>query len=180
MYRAKAVSLCSRVRPSLVMLASFSKGPKHISKSWAGINKIRKLKYSRSAKRNIQELICWVTESHNPACYRYHLTTSLKISPRGWEIFLYNGHMSKRLSPEQWWYGLLTGENPALPVRHFRHFLKMLPTGPRCKFCNAPYHGIGAPIMRSMAATIARSSPVTKVQALPSRSDRPVRPSRCV
>jgi hypothetical protein len=40
--------------------------------------------------------------------------------------------------------------------------------------------GTGAPSIRSIAATIARSSPVTKVQALPSRSLRPVRPIRCV
>jgi adenylate cyclase len=67
--------------------------------------------------------------------------------------------MSKRLSSEQWWYSLLTGENPALPVRHFRHFLKMVPTGPRCKFCNAPYHGIGAPLMRMLGKGPSRLTP---------------------
>ena len=39
---------------------------------------------------------------------------------------------------------------------------------------------IGVPIMRSVARTQAASSPVTKVQALPSCSDRPVRPMRWV
>lgn len=67
--------------------------------------------------------------------------------------------MSKRLSPEQWWHGLLTGENPALPVRHFRHFLKLIPAGPRCKFCNAPYHGVGAPIMRALGKGPSRLTP---------------------
>ncbi|MGZ9165653.1 MAG: adenylate/guanylate cyclase domain-containing protein [Anaerolineales bacterium] len=64
-----------------------------------------------------------------------------------------------KLTPEQWWHGLLTGDNPALPVRHFRHFLKLLPTGPRCKFCNAPYHGIGAPIMRILGKGPSRLTP---------------------
>lgn len=67
--------------------------------------------------------------------------------------------MSKHLSPEQWWYGLLTGENPAFPLRHIRHFLRLIPTGPRCKFCNAPYHGIGAPIMRLLGQGPSRLSP---------------------
>jgi len=62
-------------------------------------------------------------------------------------------------TPEEWWRGLLTGVNPALPVRHFRHVLKLIPTGPRCKFCNAPYHGIGAPIMRILGKGPSRLTP---------------------
>ena len=72
--------------------------------------------------------------------------------------------MTKRLSPEQWWYSLLTGEDPALPVRRFRHFLKLIPTGPRCKFCNAPYHGVGAPLMRVLGKGPSRLSPQLCVQ----------------
>lgn len=72
--------------------------------------------------------------------------------------------MPKQLSPEQWWNSLLTGENPALPVRRFRHFLKLIPTGPRCKFCNAPYHGIGAPLMRILGKGPSRLSPQLCVQ----------------
>ena len=34
--------------------------------------------------------------------------------------------------------------------------------------------------MRSVARTQLQSSPVTKVQALPALSERPVRPMRCV
>jgi adenylate cyclase len=78
--------------------------------------------------------------------------------------FPYNGNMTKRLSSEQWWQSLLTGENPALPVRHFRHVLKLIPTGPRCKFCNAPYHGIGAPIMRVLGKGPSRLTPQLCVQ----------------
>lgn len=72
--------------------------------------------------------------------------------------------MSQRLSPEQWWYSLLTGDNPALPVRYFRHFLKLIPTGPRCKFCNAPYQGIGAPVMRILGKGPSRLTPQLCVQ----------------
>ena len=79
-------------------------------------------------------------------------------------IIPYNDSMSKHLSPEQWWYSLLTGDNPALPVRRFRHFLKLIPTGPRCKFCNAPYHGIGAPIMRILGKGPSRLTPQLCVQ----------------
>lgn len=71
--------------------------------------------------------------------------------------------MSK-LTPEEWWHGLLTGENPALPVRHFRHFLKLIPNGPRCKFCNAPQHGFGAPLMRILGKGPSRLSPQLCVQ----------------
>jgi adenylate cyclase len=69
-----------------------------------------------------------------------------------------------KLTPEEWWHGLLTGDNPALPVRGFRHVLKLIPTGPRCKFCNAPYHGIGAPLMRILGKGPSRLSPELCVQ----------------
>ncbi len=70
----------------------------------------------------------------------------------------------RRLTPEEWWRGLLTGDDPALPVRYFRHFLKLLPDGPRCKFCNAPYHGIGAPIMRMLGKGPSRLTPQLCIQ----------------
>jgi adenylate cyclase len=54
--------------------------------------------------------------------------------------------MPKNLTPEEWWHGLLTGIEPALPARQLRHLFGLIPNGPRCKFCNAPYHGIGGAI----------------------------------
>lgn len=72
--------------------------------------------------------------------------------------------MAKHLSPEEWWHGLLTGENPDFPARAFRNFLKLIPTGPRCKFCNAPYHGVGAALMRIMGKGPSRLSPQLCVQ----------------
>ena len=63
------------------------------------------------------------------------------------------------LTPEQWWHGLLTGENPAFPLRRIRSLLKLLPNGPRCKFCNAPFHGWGAPIMHLTGQYPSRLTP---------------------
>ena len=56
--------------------------------------------------------------------------------------------MAKNLTPEEWWRGLLTGVNPALPARALRTIFRLIPKGPRCKFCNGPYHGIGGAIFR--------------------------------
>ncbi len=67
--------------------------------------------------------------------------------------------MPKSQSPEEWWQRVLTGNNPDLPLRHFRNFFRRLPTGPRCQFCNAPYHGFGAPLMRIMGKSPSRLSP---------------------
>jgi adenylate cyclase len=66
--------------------------------------------------------------------------------------------MSK-LTPEEWWHGMLTGENPEFPLRRIRSLLKLLPEGPRCKFCNAPFHGFGAPLMRMMGQYPSRLTP---------------------
>jgi adenylate cyclase len=56
--------------------------------------------------------------------------------------------MAKNPTPEEWWRGLLTGVDPALPARSLRNFFRLIPNGPRCKFCNAPYHGIGGMLFR--------------------------------
>lgn len=56
--------------------------------------------------------------------------------------------MSKNLTPEEWWRGVLTGVDPALPARSLRNIFRLIPNGPRCKFCNGPYHGIGGAIFR--------------------------------
>src|SRR5258706_6999892 len=56
--------------------------------------------------------------------------------------------MTLNPSPEEFWRSLLTGDNPPLPLREIRHVLALLPSSPRCTFCNAPFSGIGAPFMR--------------------------------
>jgi len=64
-----------------------------------------------------------------------------------------------QLTPEQWWHALLTGENPTFPFRRVRNLLKLIPEGPRCKFCNAPFHGFGAPLMRLIGQYPSRLTP---------------------
>jgi len=56
----------------------------------------------------------------------------------------------KNRTPEEWWHGLLTGENRDLPLRESRHVFAILPGHARCKFCNAPFDGAWAPILRLM------------------------------
>jgi adenylate cyclase len=67
--------------------------------------------------------------------------------------------MPKSRTPEEWWRRLLTGDDPDLPIRHFRHFLKFIPASPRCQFCNAPYHGPGAALMRLLGKGPSRLTP---------------------
>jgi adenylate cyclase len=56
----------------------------------------------------------------------------------------------KAQTPEEWWHGLLTGENREMPLRESRYVFSMLPGHARCKFCNAPFDGPFAPVMRLM------------------------------
>lgn len=56
--------------------------------------------------------------------------------------------MALKRSPEEFWRSILTGKDPALPLREMRFILALLPANPRCTFCNAPFSGIGAPLMR--------------------------------
>lgn len=56
--------------------------------------------------------------------------------------------MASPKDANEWWHSVLTGNNPALPLRQFRHVWGLMPSGIRCKFCNAPYEGPFAPIMR--------------------------------
>jgi adenylate cyclase len=48
-------------------------------------------------------------------------------------------------SKEQW-RAILLGDHPTM--RRGRRLFGMLPTGPRCKICNAPFHGLGGVFMR--------------------------------
>jgi adenylate cyclase len=49
-------------------------------------------------------------------------------------------------SREAIWLTLLEGRDPRL--RRFRRFYKLLPSPPRCKFCNAPFRGPAARLLR--------------------------------
>lgn len=48
-------------------------------------------------------------------------------------------------SPDELWKLILTGEAPIL--RRGRKVFGHIPSNPRCKMCNAPFAGIGAPLM---------------------------------
>lgn len=68
--------------------------------------------------------------------------------------------MAKRVwTPEDWWYSLLTDNNPPLPGRQLRYLLRLLPGAPRCKFCNAPQHGAFGSVMRVMGKGPSRLTP---------------------
>lgn len=67
--------------------------------------------------------------------------------------------MPKYATTEEWWRSLLTGNDPALPLRQFRYLWSLLPSNPRCTFCNAPYHGVGAPLMRLMGKAPSKLTP---------------------
>ena len=43
---------------------------------------------------------------------------------------------------------MLTGDGLNMPLRQMRHVLRLLPSHARCKFCNSPFDGFGAPPMR--------------------------------
>jgi adenylate cyclase len=53
--------------------------------------------------------------------------------------------MLKRTA-DQIWRSWLTGKHPILGKYH--HLLGLVPGNTRCKFCNAPFRGPGAPFMR--------------------------------
>jgi adenylate cyclase len=56
------------------------------------------------------------------------------------------GHWRACTSPADYWRAVLTGVHPGL--RQGRHLFRMLPAEPRCRLCNAPFSGPGAPLMR--------------------------------
>ena len=49
--------------------------------------------------------------------------------------------MPKFETEEEFWRGVLTGENPAVPMRHARRFFGWFSAHTRCKACNIPFDG---------------------------------------
>lgn len=60
-------------------------------------------------------------------------------------------------TPEEQWRLFLSGEDPVL--RRYRRLLKYVPGDLRCKFCNAPLHGTGAPLMRWIGRGPSKMNP---------------------
>ena len=65
--------------------------------------------------------------------------------------------MEKHLTAEEMWRAELTGKSPVL--RRLRRWLKLLPSEPRCKQCNAPFRGIGRPIASLLGRQPSRKNP---------------------
>src|SRR5215212_4903140 len=47
-----------------------------------------------------------------------------------------------------WWFWFTTSAFDT--DKRLRRLFRMLPHDPRCKFCNAPFHGVGATIVRAL------------------------------
>lgn len=60
-------------------------------------------------------------------------------------------------TPEEYWDRVLTGSHPGL--REARWILGALPKNPRCKLCNAPFAGFGAPLMRVIGKAQSTKNP---------------------
>jgi adenylate cyclase len=54
--------------------------------------------------------------------------------------------MAGQPTVEEVWRAFLSGEHPEL--RRGRHLHRLLPSGPRCKMCHAPFGPPGALLMR--------------------------------
>jgi adenylate cyclase len=63
----------------------------------------------------------------------------------------------QRGATDEQWKLVLTGEEPVL--LRGRMLLKHLPADPRCKLCNAPFRGPGAPLMRLIGKSPSRLNP---------------------
>ncbi len=55
--------------------------------------------------------------------------------------------MAENISIEEQWRLMLSGNNPK--ERRNRHLFGLLPKDPRCRLCNAPFHGVGSIIMKT-------------------------------
>jgi adenylate cyclase len=58
---------------------------------------------------------------------------------------------------DQYWHDYLTKGSPVEIAA--RRFLVRVPKGPRCRLCAAPFHGIGAPVMRLMGKRQSDQNP---------------------
>ena len=67
--------------------------------------------------------------------------------------------MANKQNAEEFWHSILTGNDPALPLREMRSVLGLIPANPRCTFCNAPFSGPGAPIMRLLGKAPSSLTP---------------------
>ncbi|MDP6514578.1 MAG: hypothetical protein QF878_15490, partial [SAR202 cluster bacterium] len=66
--------------------------------------------------------------------------------------------MADDITAEQWWSAMLTGKNLHVPVKQLRHAFRMLPSENRCVFCNSPFDGFSAPVIKKLGRGPSRIS----------------------
>ena len=59
--------------------------------------------------------------------------------------------MARSRDPKEVWGAVLTGTDPVL--KYGRSVLRLLPSSPRCKLCNAPFSGAGSVLMKLIGKT---------------------------
>jgi adenylate cyclase len=68
------------------------------------------------------------------------------MNPIAKRMYAVNQAFWQENTAEEQWRKLLVGADPRLG--RGRLVFKRLPSNPRCRFCNAPFRGLGAPLMR--------------------------------
>jgi adenylate cyclase len=81
----------------------------------------------------------------------------MTMNPIGRLLQKHDERYWKAGSTEEQWRSVLTGKEPIL--LRGRQLLKYIPTNPRCKLCNAPFRGPGAPLMRLIGKSPSRLNP---------------------
>lgn len=84
--------------------------------------------------------------------------TELRVNPIAKKQYKRATEYWHQSPADEQWRLVLSGEDPAL--RQYRLFFLKIPSGPRCKLCNAPFHGLGAPLMRLMGRTSSNLNPL--------------------
>jgi adenylate cyclase len=79
------------------------------------------------------------------------------MNPISHIFYRYSEVFFKKHPPEEQWRLLLTGEDPTL--KKGRNLHKHLPSNPRCQLCNAPFAGVGRPVMRWMGRSPSKLNP---------------------
>lgn len=79
------------------------------------------------------------------------------MNPLAYTVYKLFTDFWTKYPPEVQWQMVLRGEDPAL--RRYRHILALLPANPRCAFCNAPFRGPLAPLLRLIDRNPSRLNP---------------------
>src|SRR3954467_2157260 len=67
------------------------------------------------------------------------------------------------------WERMLTGSDPSLP--RLRRAWRLLPDGPRCKMCAAPFHGVGRVVTKVIAQGQCEGNPLMCIACFSSPRD---------